>query len=221
MDNLKMNRQLGTKWFTFYTKVRPWFACITAFSVIADFMQYQEVYTGYWWMMVYFLAAITQPVLCIMVFVKSQGDYENFVRFVNGVLLFETINMAYGQAVQQYIQNEFNIGVALIIGVIILVLGYFIWYRLNMKYFKKRINVITNDYLPDDPNRVTECKSCGYRDENFFNACPKCGKYAKQYVYLDEEPPVDNDKIRFCRKCGEQLIDSSKFCRKCGTEIVE
>ena len=29
------------------------------------------------------------------------------------------------------------------------------------------------------------------------------------------------DQIRFCRKCGEKLIDNSKFCRKCGTEIVE
>lgn len=194
MDNLKMNRQLGTKWFTFYTKVRPWFACITAITVIADFMQYQEVYTGYWWMMVYFLAALVQPVLCIIVFVKSQGDYEDFVRFVKGVLLFETINMAYGQAVKQYIQNELDIGVALVVGAIILVLGYFIWYRLNMKYFKKRINVITNDYLPDGPNSMT---------------------------ILNEEKIVDTDKIRFCRKCGEKLIDNSRFCRKCGTEIVD
>ena len=194
MDNLKMNRQLGTKWFTFYTKVRPWFACITAITVIADFMQYQEVYTGYWWMMVYFLAAPVQPVPCIIVFVKSQGDYEDFVRFVKGVLLFETINMAYGQAVKQYIQNELDIGVALVVGAIILVLGYFIWYRLNMKYFKKRINVITNDYLPDGPNSMT---------------------------ILNEEKIVDTDKIRFCRKCGEKLIDNSRFCRKCGTEIVD
>ena len=77
-----------------------------------------------------------------------------------------------------------------------------------------------SDYFEDDPNRVTECKSCGYRDKNFFNACPKCGKYAKQY-YLDEEQTADTDQIRFCRKCGEKLIDSSRFCRKCGTEIVE
>lgn len=28
------------------------------------------------------------------------------------------------------------------------------------------------------------------------------------------------NKICFCRKCGEKLIDNSRFCRKCGTEIV-
>ena len=30
----------------------------------------------------------------------------------------------------------------------------------------------------------------------------------------------DTEKISFCRKCGEPLMDSSKFCRKCGTEIL-
>lgn len=196
MDNIKMNRQLGTKWFTFYTKVRPWLACLTAITVIADFMQYQEIYTSYWWMMVYFLAALVQPVLCIMVFVKSQGDYEDFVRFVKGVLWFETINMAYGQAVKQYIQNELNIGVALIVGAIILVLGYFIWYRLNMKYFKKRILVATNAYVPIEIN-------------------------TNQSVQQGEDLMADADRIRFCRKCGEKLIHNSRFCRKCGTEIVD
>ena len=34
-------------------------------------------------------------------------------------------------------------------------------------------------------------------------------------------PIVEVDKICFCRKCGEKMIDNSKFCRKCGTEIVE
>ena len=29
------------------------------------------------------------------------------------------------------------------------------------------------------------------------------------------------DKICFCRKCGEKLIDGSRFCRKCGTEIAK
>ncbi len=29
------------------------------------------------------------------------------------------------------------------------------------------------------------------------------------------------DIVKYCRKCGEQLIDGSKFCRKCGTEIVD
>ena len=45
-------------------------------------------------------------------------------------------------------------------------------------------------------------------------------KKQSKTVPIDEDE-VNNDKISFCRKCGEPLIDSSKFCRKCGTEIVE
>lgn len=81
--------------------------------------------------------------------------------------------------------------------------------------------MLDGDYLEYDPNRLVECKSCGYRDKNVFTACPRCGQYAKQYVYLNEEPIADTDRIRFCRKCGEKLIDNSRFCRKCGTEIIE
>ena len=29
------------------------------------------------------------------------------------------------------------------------------------------------------------------------------------------------DQIRFCRKCGEKLIDKSRFCRICGTQVIE
>ena len=182
-----MNRQLGTKWFTFYTKVRPWLACIiTVPTIMVDFMRYQEVYTSYWWMMVCFFAMLVGPVLGIVVFVKSQGDYGKFVRFVKGVLLFEIINLAYSQAVNQYVKTKFDIASALIMGVFALLLGYFVWYRLNMKYFKRRIKVISNDYIVDATNCVAE-----------------------------------TNRIRFCRKCGEELIENGRFCRKCGTEIVE
>ena len=93
---------------------------------------------------------------------------------------------------------------------------------LNIRYFKRRAHLfVGEEYMPDVSNRVIECKSCGYRDKKYFKACPQCGKYAKQYVYLNEEPVVEIDKICFCRKCGEKLVDNSKFCRKCGTEIVE
>ena len=38
-------------------------------------------------------------------------------------------------------------------------------------------------------------------------------------VSLSEDFSAIAGEIRFCRKCGERLLDSSNFCRKCGTEI--
>ena len=69
--------------------------------------------------------------------------------------------------------------------------------------------------------RVTECRSCGYRDNDFFVECPNCGKNEKRFVCLNQEENPENDKISFCRNCGEKLIDSSQFCRKCGTKVLD
>ena len=191
MDKTHMNRSLGTKWFTFYTKIRPWFACLTTLIVVSDFLQYVEFYTSYWWMMLYFATSVIQVILAVMVFVKSKGDYIDFVRFVKAVLLFETISVAYDEGVQQYIQYGFEFGHAFIIALIIFLVGYFVWYRLNVKYFEKRI--ITTHYVADSYEKAT---------------------------YATEKIIMESNKISFCRKCGEKLLDNSKFCQKCGTGII-
>lgn len=186
-----MNRNLGTKWFTFYTKVRPWFACLATLSVVFDFLQYAEVYTSYLWMMLYFATSVTQAILAVMVFTKSFGDYIDFVGFVKKVLLFETISVAYDQGVQQYIQNGFEFGVAFIIALIIFVILYFVWYRLNVKYFNKRI-------MP--PYSVADTY--------------------EEATHTTENIRMESDKTSFCRKCGEKLLDNASFCQKCGTKIM-
>ena len=56
--------------------------------------------------------------------------------------------------------------------------------------------------------------SCGRVHPKYETSCI-CGKSK-----FDNLKP-NTDKICFCRKCGEKLIDNSRFCRKCGTEIVE
>lgn len=49
----------------------------------------------------------------------------------------------------------------------------------------------------------------------------KANKLMKENVVLQDNPieEVNDNKVYFCRKCGEKLIDNSRFCRKCGTEI--
>ena len=173
MEQTSMNKQLGTKWFTFYVTIRPWLACVAFFALIVDFFRYTEAYFTYWWMLLYLLLGIAEPVFAIMVHVKSKGDYKEFVEFVTGVLIFETICFAYQQGVQQYIKN-FQFGTAFVIALVILVAAYFLWYRLNIKYFKKRILVL--------PFQICFCRKCGTKLESGSRFCQKCGTEIKEEV---------------------------------------
>lgn len=183
MNNLYMNNQLGTKWFTFFTKVRPWLSCIMVFSTIGEFVEYTDIYLSNWWLMLYLAVAIAFPVLNIMVFIKSRGDYVEFVSFVKGILIFEIIGSSYQNGVNQYLQSGYEIGVGIICALLRLLISYFVWYELNMKYFRKRI----------------------------------IGNNVTQYV----SPKEETSKIRFCRKCGYELVNDSDFCSHCGTEIIK
>ena len=44
---------------------------------------------------------------------------------------------------------------------------------------------------------------------------------SEQETEVNEGNAADADRIVFCRKCGEKLLDNSRFCAKCGTEIVK
>lgn len=72
--------------------------------------------------------------------------------------------------------------------------------------------------------------ACGRAHPPYETACI-CGRskfeaveQAKPIVAITQSPAAssqESDKIRFCRRCGEELIDGSRFCRKCGTQVVD
>lgn len=68
--------------------------------------------------------------------------------------------------------------------------------------------------------------SCGRTHPRYETSCI-CGKSKFDNIApstpetTDAELPQITDKVLFCRKCGEKLIDNSQFCCKCGTQIVK
>ena len=222
----KMNRQLGTKWFTFYAKIRPWLACFSSLTLIVDFFQYMDIYFSYWWMLLYFLTGIAQPVLAIMVFAKSEGDYGDFVRFVKGVLIYETICIPFHQGVKQYLENDYDLSIALVVFCVFLIVFYFLWYRLNIKYFEKRILIeepetVSCDFTSvsrpskiSDPNEVPKTNG----NYNVYGDDIRLQTEEKKKV-VDDATEVTS-KVQFCRKCGNKLPEDAFFCTKCGTKIT-
>lgn len=74
-------------------------------AVLESFRLNLAIYTKIWWLTLSFAGAVAQFVLCILIAVKSGGDYPHFVRFTRKVLLFETIYTAYQQGVETYVRN--------------------------------------------------------------------------------------------------------------------
>ena len=200
--------------------------------LIGDFIQYTDLYVNNWWLLLYFVIGITKTILGIIVFVKSIGYYCDFVRLVKGVLLFETIVFPYTQGVLQYIKSGFQIIAALITAFIALILAYFVWYRLNIKYFKKRISVATNNISDEKTNNFEQTLT---DDEDIKNdgfvineaivfkdelSEIKGTIISEEKQLLNEESDNESSKIHFCRRCGAKLLEDSVFCDKCGKYLM-
>lgn len=70
-----------------------------------------------------------------------------------------------------------------------------LWSSIGFAILKHTSCTDNENYLKEDPNRVTECKSCGYRSKKYFDACPQCGAYAKQYVYVNKEDVSESNNL--------------------------
>ena len=80
-------------------------------------------------------------------------------------------------------------------------------------------------FSPSTTNTAGWQCACGRIHPAYETACV-CGRskfdaaeQPKSNVTATNLPTAP--KIRFCRKCGEKLIEESKFCRACGNRIAE
>lgn len=108
------------------------------------------------------------------------------------------------------------------------------FYYINKKIFCHR----SEEKLEKDPNRLYECKSCGYRNQEFYDACPQCGNHTKQYAYINDEKkqeispnvseieistnePTSQGKRKYCSQCGGLINNKTKVCEGCGKQYFK
>jgi hypothetical protein len=236
-----MNRELGTKWFTFYTKVRPWLAGISALMVLTNFCQAMHYYLSNIGILVAAIAQIAGAILSVAVAVKAEEDYAGFVSFVKGALIFDIINVAYQSASQQYYQNGYSIGTVAIVFLIILVLGYFVWYRPNINYFRKRILHTANTMDTTDTNGTDHCDpatsfseplatsepaSISQTQETSPHIAPAIPKETTQprvesNTVAVEKAQLKAEKVRYCKLCGSVIDRSTKVCTGCDKQYFK
>ena len=240
----------GKKWYYFYTKVRPWAsAAMGLLSTLMLFLVWlvPELFPYPGLAFVLNLLNIAHAVLCIILFVKSFGDAYDLVEYINVMLICETVYLPLSLLLQTMISDETFLA-SLIIALIFSAPVYFLWYRLNRKYFEERL-VCTNPPTEEeraaymqaketnaDPESIRICLSKDDPDapnpnESMLFQPPenKDDELDLEYVeyeYDDDEIDYDDDEIEeelktpnFCRKCGNKLAPDSVFCSNCGTKV--
>lgn len=191
---LGMNPKMGKKWFIFYAKVRPVLSVLMILPTFFIIAQNLNVYLEHIGLIISVLASIAAGILSIIVAVKSNDDYEEFVLFVNEVLIFEIFNMGYQAAAQQYYQNGYDIATCAIIGLIILVFSYFAWYRPNIKYFRRRLIVIHTEVTSTYQQHTAALEQSSI-EESVTNISKKAARY--------------------CSRCGNPIDPVTKQCLGC------
>ena len=119
-----------------------------------------------------------------------------------------------------------TIGVLLIILLVILVIIYIGISISEVKYKRKKSNIIlyekhNEDYIIENEDKNPKeytCKNCGEDVSEDDKFCPKCG-----LMFVDDNEYINSIETNeyTCDNCGEQVSEEDNFCQKCGYKLVE
>ena len=147
MNTLSAHDPLGMKWYTFYTKVRPWILLVVFLLSIPTYgeslvtlMDISLVGTSVAIPVVIYVIADVAYIIAniVLLFKTREESQEMLFAFIRGLLIFELFFFSYTSMLTSSLNSQ-NIATCLFVLLFNLLLFYFVWYRLNIKYFKKRL----------------------------------------------------------------------------------
>lgn len=236
----KKGKSLGFKWFQF---LYGWFIfriiidSVGILNSFSDIKSYKMLYGSlygidqfiYW---IIFSSIISVLLKLIAVSTKRK---ESGYTAINIVLVWDFIYwFIYGVWALRY---RVLSGIFSSLLMFIFIVPTFFY--LHRRKFIYAINGEGNYQKVSEPSLI-KCEMCG-KEENLIyakftdetgirykNLCADCMKKynAEAIEELDESKMRSNidthaEEIKFCRKCGNKLLEDSKFCDKCGTEVVK
>jgi len=148
IDVIDKENNLGMKWYNFIVKVRPWIVlAFTSLIFVGTLNSISALLNYQVWGPVLFtlnlisiISYVGNAAVQMMLFVSAKKKDKNLLGKIRFVLIFDICYIMYDTLMRNiYIGSEVNYIVVNLL--VVLALGYFIWYKLNIKYFKKRLNI--------------------------------------------------------------------------------
>ena len=133
---------LGMKWYNLFTKWRPIINIVFTVLILINIIgynQYRMIYVESILGLISLIIAIIGNVLSIVLYSKSKTKDKDLYPFIKFCLIFDMITISFNAILNSYNQIG-EIGYVIFASILMIILGYFIYYRNSIKYFKKRLN---------------------------------------------------------------------------------
>lgn len=200
---------LGVSWLKFFCFWRPWISLVFTIMFLINLIGYEEYRIYYlsngWGYLSTGMTFLNSILLVILFFMAKKRDSRT-INFIGWILLLETISFSYNGIMQQATSLDHFI----VMFIIMLVIIYFLWYRTNMKYFKKRVNWFNNNLSPK------------YVDEELEDELEDEADDEPEILY--SKTKQNNTKMtkatKYCKLCGGKLDNNNK-CKKCGKQYFK
>ena len=214
-----MEEKLGMGWFEFFTKWRPWIMfSFTILLVINAMGYYHDVYLGNIFGLISFIGSIVETILNLNLFFKVKKSNKNILDLIKAILICDVVFSTY----QVIIGNTYeDITHLAIMTTIIAIASYFLWYKTNIQYFDKRLNLKKESIEANSEQNSIIINEQKVREINFSNPNEVVLRdRSNSFNTFSEDVRVhkDTDK-KYCTNCGKEIEKNWKYCNYCGNKL--
>ena len=203
-------------WYFYFTKIRPWIQILLLFSALGDYLS--DV--------IGLVCFSTELILELVLFFKSFNKSPSLLGFIKTYLIVNLFIGFYNVIVSGYYEQYDDL-LALSTTLISFIIWYFLWYRLNVGYFRRRlVQAEPEQYINYYVTYPAETQSYEYNSPHSSNVqtrlVPVESKQQAEYAvnYSEEKQSLKSAPPHFCTECGAKLSEGSKFCHNCGTKVM-
>lgn len=187
MSEEKIYGELGMGWYKFFIKVRPWIGIVLTFLFAIASIAYENTAAAIF----YLISDAADIVLGILLLANANGNKTKLLKLIKINLVYQTIFYPLYVLIPSLVTESYDAISIVILLVVNYAVFFFLWYRCNMRYFRRRLEpsehgCFTEDERPslssvDEPK--PHCVHCGAEITPNAVICVGCGCIVEPAVF--------------------------------------